>query len=104
MHVFPSKGEINTLSVKCFASEDQRALPWHSASPSHPGRQLPTLQMAFRGAKNSRGLPRTARAVAQPALPATSSPEMHLTEPITHAATLNEWDFIASIFLVLSLS
>lgn len=34
----------------------------------------------------------------------TSSLEMHLTEPITHVATLNEWDFIASIFLVLSLS
>lgn len=34
----------------------------------------------------------------------TSSLEMHLTEPITHVATLNEWDFIASIFQVLSMS
>jgi len=49
-------------------------------------------------ARNSSGS-RTARSQVYP-----SSLEMHPTEPITHVATLNEWDFIASLFLVLSLS
>lgn len=31
-HLFPSKGEINTSSVKHFASEDLRVLPRHFAS------------------------------------------------------------------------